>query len=62
MPGAIPSLDQVQPHTPLQLSIAAAFASSDDTMTTSGLRREAVRGLLGIALQEDSAQHEVGRT
>ena len=58
----IPSTDQVGPESPLRLSVAAALAFPDGSMTASGLRREAVRGRLVIGLQAGSRQHEAGRT
>jgi hypothetical protein len=42
------SPDQIKPETPLRLSVAAARAFPDGSMTASGLRREAVRGNLVI--------------
>src|ERR1035441_4308821 len=44
----LPSWDEVKPDTPLRLSVAAAVAFPDGTMTASGLRREAARGRLVI--------------
>ena len=44
----IPSRDQVGPETPLRLSVAAALAFPDGSMTASGLRREAARGRLVV--------------
>jgi hypothetical protein len=41
-----PSIDQVKPDTPLRLSVAAAMAFPDGSMTASGLRREKARGRL----------------
>src|SRR5207249_1281688 len=38
----------IAPETPLRLSIAAAIAFPDGTMTAAGLRREARRGRLTI--------------
>src|SRR5580704_8620056 len=40
--------DQVRPDAPLRLSVAAAVAFPDGSMTPSGLRREAGRGRLMI--------------
>jgi hypothetical protein len=45
---AMPSRDQIGPDTPLRLSVAAALAFPDGSMTASGLRREAARGHLVI--------------
>jgi len=42
------SRDQIDSETPLRLSVAAALAFPDNTMTASGLRREAARGRLMI--------------
>ena len=39
---------QIKPDTPLRLSVAAALAFPDGSMTASGLRREAARGRLVI--------------
>ena len=58
----IPSRDQVEPETPLRLSMAAALAFPDGSMTASGLRREAARGRLVIGLQEGSRQDEARPT
>src|ERR1017187_3144919 len=44
----LPSWDEVKPDTPLRLSVAAAVAFPDGTMTASGLRKEAARGRLVI--------------
>jgi len=44
----LPSADSVRPDTPLRLSVAAALAYPDGSMTASGLRREAKRGRLVI--------------
>src|SRR5579862_5292108 len=44
----LPSLDQIKPDTPLRLSVAAALAFPDGSMTVSGLRREGARGRLVI--------------
>ena len=38
-----PSRDQVKPDTPLRLSVAAALAFPDGSMTASGLRRDPAR-------------------
>jgi hypothetical protein len=42
MRGAIPSRDQIGSETPLRLTVAAALAFPDGSMTASGLRRAAV--------------------
>src|ERR1700758_1857962 len=47
-PTALPSRDQIGPDNPLRLSIAAALAFPDRSMSASGLRREAARGRLVI--------------
>src|ERR1017187_371966 len=44
----LPSWDEVKPDTPLRLSVAAAVAFPDGTMTASGLRKEGARGRLVI--------------
>jgi len=46
--GDFPGIDRVGPETPLRLTVAAALAYPDGSMTASGLRREAVRGRLVI--------------
>jgi hypothetical protein len=48
MGSKIPLRDDVGPATPLRLSVAAALAFPDGSMTASGLRREAARGRLVI--------------
>jgi hypothetical protein len=40
--------DKISKDTPLRLSVAAALAFPDGSMTTSGLRKEAARGRLAI--------------
>jgi hypothetical protein len=40
--------DEINNHTPLRLSVAAALAFPDGSMTASGLRREGARGRLVI--------------
>jgi hypothetical protein len=45
---AVPSRDEIKPDTPLRLSVAAAMAFPDGSMTASGLRREYARGRLVI--------------
>jgi hypothetical protein len=62
MRARLPSIEAVGQDAPLRLSVAAALAFPDGSMTASGLRREAVRGRLMIGLQEGSRHHEVGRT
>jgi hypothetical protein len=44
----IPQREDIEPDAPLRLSIAAAIAFPDGTMTVTGLRREASRGRLVI--------------
>jgi len=46
--ASIPPPDKITPDTPLRLSIAAAIAFPDGSMTAAGLRREAERGRLVI--------------
>src|SRR6476659_4763959 len=46
MLSVVPRPSQVTPDTPLRLSVAAALAFPDRSMTASGLRREAARGRL----------------
>src|ERR1700727_2776368 len=48
MQGAAPPHDEVKSDTPLRLSVAAALAFPDGSMTASGLRREAARGRLAV--------------
>src|SRR5690242_20253126 len=45
---ALPPREQIEPNTPLRLTVAAALAFPDGSMTASGLRREAARGRLRI--------------
>ena len=45
---AMPSPDRVTPDSPLRLSVAAALAFPDGSMSPSGLRREGARGRLVI--------------
>lgn len=40
--------EDVRPHDPLRLAVAAAVAFPDGSMTASGLRRECARGRLII--------------
>ena len=44
----LPSRTEIELDTPLRLSVAAAFAFPDGSMTVSGLRREATRGKLVV--------------
>jgi len=44
----LPERESITPDTPLRLSVAAALAYPDGSMTASGLRREAKRGRLAI--------------
>src|SRR3979409_1533998 len=48
MTETAPSLEQIKPDTPLRLTLAAALAFPDGSMTASGLRRENARGRLVI--------------
>src|SRR5262245_21084539 len=48
MQKSLPSRESITPDTPLRLSVAAALAYPDGSMTVSGLRREARRGRLTI--------------
>jgi hypothetical protein len=48
MRQSVPARDEVGPDTPLRLSVAAALAFPDGSMSASGLRREAARGRLAI--------------
>src|SRR5450759_4755653 len=48
MRKVLPSLETITSDTPLRLSIAAALAYPDGSMTSSGLRREAARGRLTL--------------
>jgi hypothetical protein len=43
-----PTRDEITQDTPLRLSVAAAIAFPDGSMTASGLRRESFRGRLVI--------------
>src|SRR5690242_17923606 len=43
-----PSREEITPHTPLRLCVAAALAFPDQSLTASGLRREASRGRLAV--------------
>src|ERR1700683_4424879 len=44
----LPRKEEIEPTTPLRLSVAAALAFPDGSMTASGLRREGARGRLVI--------------
>ena len=44
----LPSCNELSPSAPLRLSVAAAVAFPDGSMSASGLRREAARGRLVI--------------
>ena len=44
---AVPTVDKISPDTPLRLSVAAAVAFPDGSMTASGLRREAAERVGG---------------
>src|SRR4029450_6769505 len=48
MQKSLPSRESITADTPLRLSVAAALAYPDGSMTVSGLRREAKRGRLAI--------------
>src|ERR1035437_11091660 len=48
MKFVMPANESVRADTPLRLSVAAALAFPDCSMTASGLRRECVRGRLII--------------
>src|SRR3979411_2311256 len=48
MSQRLPLPEQVKPNTPLRLSVVAALAFPDGSMTASGLRRERARGRLLI--------------
>jgi hypothetical protein len=48
MQRPLPSRDKIDVDTPLRLSVAAALAFPDGSMTASGLRREAGRGRLVV--------------
>ena len=43
MRQSVPPRGEVKPDTPLRLSVAAALAFPDGSMTASGLRREGAR-------------------
>jgi len=45
---SLPSRETITTDTPLRLSVAAALAYPDGSMTASGLRRETKRGRLAI--------------
>ena len=44
----LPPHDEIRPNTPVRLSVAAALAFPDGSMTASGLRRERARGRLVV--------------
>ena len=48
MRHSVPARDEIRPDTPLRLSVAAALAFPDGSMTASGLRRECARGRLVV--------------
>src|SRR5262249_16936167 len=48
MQKSLPERERITTGTPLRLSVAAALAYPDGSMTASGLRREAKRGRLAI--------------
>src|ERR1700690_3559630 len=48
MRAQLPPIETIGPDTPLRLSVAAALAFPDGSMTASGLRREGARGKLII--------------
>src|SRR5450759_956226 len=48
MQKCLPSRESITADTPLRLSVAAALAYPDGSMTANGLRREANRGRLAI--------------
>src|ERR1700722_5652218 len=48
MQRTVPSSQEINPDTPLRLSVAAALAFPDGSMTASGLRRERDRGRLVV--------------
>src|SRR3984957_14753589 len=48
MQRTVPSSQEINPDTPLRLSVAAALAFPDGSMTAFGLRRESARGRLVI--------------
>jgi hypothetical protein len=48
MRNIVPPRETITPDTPLRLSVAAAMAYPDGTMTAAGLRREGLKGRLVI--------------
>jgi hypothetical protein len=48
MSTTIPPRDEIRSDTPIRLSVAAAIAFPDGSMTASGLRREHLRGRLNV--------------
>jgi hypothetical protein len=53
-----PPKESLKPDSPLRLSVAAAIAFPDGSMTPSGLRREAARGRLVV--DASKYQHDEG--
>ena len=47
---ALTSLENIEPDTPLRLSVAAAIAFPDQSISENSLRREAKRGRLTIEI------------
>jgi hypothetical protein len=47
MRATLPTNDQIGPDTPLRLSVAAALAFPDSTMTASRLQRETAERVAG---------------
>jgi hypothetical protein len=62
MHRSVLSTNEVGFNTSLRLSVAAALAFPDGSMTASGLRREAAREPLIFGRDESSRQYEAGRT
>ena len=46
--ASLPPREQINSDTPLRLTVAAAVAFPDGSMTASGLRRESARGRLVV--------------
>jgi hypothetical protein len=61
MHRSVLSTNELDFNTSLRLSVVAALAIPDGTMTASGLRREAARGRLVIGLHPGSRQRQYGR-
>ena len=60
----LPPAEQIGPNTPVRLSVAAALAFPDGSITASGLRREGSRGRLQIeriAGKDYTTLAEIGR-